>query len=170
MQVTVKHILSSADTGNRSTQREQPPKILSLQHIREAAKSLHSSFKEKLQTCTSIESVLQLEHAFLLALKTVQENLNPDGTHFFTNDTYHNTSKAEKDNALNKEGMSFLSSLLSPEGQDLDRLKAVCFHSYAAFGDQYSFFGTSSTGMVETLRRSIQLDAKSKIKTLEEDL
>lgn len=169
MQVNnAKHILSGVKTGTRAELGQAAGRITD-DNIQKAVNGLVCSFREHLgASCKTIADVFQLEHAYLLAVKTVQEDLNHGGKSSFNNEA-HYSAKDGKYAELDAKGLDFLSQLLEPKSENLEALKTVCFHKNAVFGNhKISFFGTSYSSGAETLRQSIQESVQLRVEDLQD--
>lgn len=129
----------NADNSQEITQETRQQSLKYFEHV----------FEAKLQQCTSLAEVFQLEEAFLYAVKILQENRDNRGRAILQNDALLSASKDRMQYAqLSEKGQVFFSQLLSPKGPDLETLEEACLCKPDALGNRkYSFFKTSSIKM-----------------------
>lgn len=106
------------------------------------------------EKCSSFEDIEQCEKAFLLAIKSIQENLNHEGqTGYFTKENYYGD--------IQGKGKEFFEEFTSKE--NLNKLKLVCYHKNAfcfTKNRKYCFFGsTNYTESANKLREYVKNQA-----------
>lgn len=164
MQLNTQKILRGVHTGTR-TELQVLKGGVTDDAIKQASGISESVFSDHLAACENPSQVRQLEHAFLLAVKTVQESLNNRGQALFDKDSYYTSINPEKYPPLDDGGHKHLDMFLS-DGQ-LENLKLACFHTWVSPLDpdrKYSFFGgTCYTDTADALCKTIQQCADIRI-------
>ena len=105
--------------------------------------------------CTLNKEILDIKNGILLAIKTVQENLNNKGNDYFKDlDYYHE---------LDKNGVLAYNRLIN---ENIEDLKNICYHTnFNPFSPdrKFSFFGTNYTKTAINLRNKLETDIADKI-------